>query len=95
MSENPPIQKISVNCDFSETALEHACRQLGGVPLSEVRVVTSYENRNFARELQAQFGFDLTLVPSAILRSDGADYHRGDVWCVEHAGGIVWSPGGR
>lgn len=80
------VEKMPVDCDFYEIALEDAALRLGGVPLHELDVYVSINERVRARQLQASHGFNLHLVAPCLMRNR-------DGWAVSHHGRWIYSDG--
>lgn len=80
------LLKMFPACDLSETTIEQACLNLGGVQPHNCVVITSTSNRRHAYRVQAVMGFELRIVPDFLLPSR-------DTWCVLCNGDAAWSEG--
>lgn len=78
--------KMPIDCDLAGTMLIQASNMLGNIPLSDLTVCCSLENRHEARKLQGQFGFELVLVPEIVLITR-------DTWSASFQGRTIWSRG--
>jgi hypothetical protein len=75
--------EMPIACSLSTMALEEAAQMMGGAKIADLHVYASLLLRRDARELQGEHGFELTLVPPAVLKSDYA-------WLVVHGFDSVW-----
>lgn len=80
-------EKITVDCDLSQMSLEAAVHQMGSVPLSGCILSCGMRNGYVARKLQGAHGFQVLVVPDAIVAN------KGWAWALWHDGRCIWSPG--
>lgn len=80
------LETFPISCDLNETVLDEACNHLGAAALSEVKLYTTRHNAPNARRLQGAHGFDLVIVPDALMPTRYT-------WAVEFGGRLLGSPG--
>lgn len=79
------VNRVPTICDFSQSSLEYAASVMN-VPLHSLRVYTARSDSVRARKLQGEHGFELVIVPDALLPTCGA-------WAAECGTELMWSPG--
>lgn len=79
------VAKLSTACDFSRTALEEVGRQFM-CPLHELTVYVSIGEQVRARKMQGDCGFDLVLIPDALLGTRST-------WGARRGNDMLWTEG--
>lgn len=80
------VQKMMVDCDFSEVAADDARQMLNAPNLGSMRFWVTERQALEGRRLQGQHGFELTVIPEFIAKGSYT-------WCAEYLGHRVWSQG--
>jgi hypothetical protein len=75
-----------MECDLNETVLDNARIRLGADRLHQIKVYCGQTSAKAARQCQAVHGFNLVVVPDALLPGRYA-------WAVEFAGRLIGSKG--
>ena len=77
--------KVPTNCDFSQTSIIYAAATLNVSP-HDLTVYASRFCQVDARKIQGEWGFELVIVPDALMPTRFG-------WAVENNGRVFWSPG--
>ncbi|MDE2096483.1 MAG: hypothetical protein KGL39_04495 [Patescibacteria group bacterium] len=78
--------QMLVDCDLSATTISDAARMLGGAEIHDLHLFCGPVWRIWANKLQGEYGFDLTIIPDALLIN-------GRAWCVKSGNDYVWTNG--